>query len=206
MWSRESSFKCPDPPKGRVTSDYSSIVGNDGHKVRSHSFSRLLINSWPRLCAARGSLCSIRPYHGSSAIHIHLWTLTKIRKWHLLPHSCSFTSSIFFPLFSYHLLMGTKPFPQLRSGHADGFRVKKSQCSRENKTLECVGGTFAHAHKTFARRRTRSPAFASKSLVTSITCYQRRPRLWRNITASALPLKTRRWHPCQTHRNALLYG
>lgn len=113
--------------------------------------------------------------------------------------------SLFIPSADGHKTISSASF-----WSPDGFWVKKSQCSRENKTLECVGGTFAHAHKTFARRRTRSPAFASKSLVTSITRYQRRPRLWRNITAvcekaSALPLKTQLWHPCQTHRNALLY-
>lgn len=86
--------------------------------------------------------------------------------------------------------MGTEPFPQLRSGHADGFWVLKKKVGVLGKIrLECVGRTFAHAHKTFARRRTRSPAFASKSLVTSITRYQRRPRLWRNITAASSPQK-----------------
>lgn len=124
------------------------------------------------------------------------------------------------PLLIFHFL---HLFPSLFIPSADGHKtissaslwsrrwiLSKKVSVRGKIRLDCVGGTFAHAHKTFARRRTRSPAFASKSLVTSITCYQRRPRLWRNITAvcekaSALPLKTERWHPCQTHRNALLY-
>lgn len=68
----------------------------------------------------------------------------------------------FFLSFSYHLLMGTKPFPQLRSGHADGFWVKKNQCSRENKTLECVGGTFAHAHKNLRLQEYKISGFCFK--------------------------------------------
>lgn len=81
-----------------------------------------------------------------------------------------------------------------------GWKRKKKRevnVQGKNKTLECVGGTFAHAHKTFARRRTRSPAFASKSLVTSITRYQDG-----GVTLQLFPLQT---EPCQTHRNALLY-
>lgn len=89
--SRESSFKAPEPPKGRVTSDYNSIMGNDGHKVRLHSFSRLLINSWPQICAARGSSCSF-----ARVSYISRSTLTKPRKLRLFPLSLPPSFSLFF--------------------------------------------------------------------------------------------------------------
>lgn len=60
--SQESSFNAPQPPAGLRYIRLQGIMGNDGHKVRSHSFSRSLINSWPQICAARGSLCSGESY------------------------------------------------------------------------------------------------------------------------------------------------
>jgi len=117
-------------PLGWVTPDYNSIMGNDRHNESLHSFSRLLINSWPQIFATNRFL------------------LTKPRKVCFFPHSCSFTSSIFSPLLSHLLLKGTKPFPQLLSGHADGFWVEKSSVLGKIR-LDCVGGTFANAHKTF---------------------------------------------------------
>lgn len=60
--SREQ-FECPQPPVGLRYIRLQGIMGNDGHKVRSHSFSRSLINSWPQICAARGSPCRPRVSH-----------------------------------------------------------------------------------------------------------------------------------------------
>lgn len=57
---------------------------------------------------------------------------------------------------------------------------EKREFSKENNTGMCRRDCCT-LHKTFACRRTRSPALASKTLITSITRYQSGPRPWRTI-------------------------
>lgn len=149
--------------------------------------------------------------HRLSVIHINRCLVTKPRKLCLSPRLLFFHFLHLFPSLFISSADGHKTISSASLWSRRWILSKKKVSVLGKIRLDCVGGTFAQAHKTFARRRTRSPAFASKSLVTSITRYQCGPRLWRNITAtcekaSALPLKTERWHPCQTYRNALLYG